>query len=86
MRVRFELSDAGGSDIETLSAEHPDAIFKIPIDIEEGLTEEKLEEVSNKLGFQSTKVSCECRRTSCTQCTLSMRNATGEKSNEGDGK
>jgi succinyl-CoA synthetase beta subunit len=49
-------SSKGGSDIETLSAEHPDAIFKIPIDIAEGLTPEKLELVANKLGFQSTKV------------------------------
>ena len=51
------MSDnSGGSDIETLSAEHPDAIFKIPIDITEGVTPEKLELVANKLGFQSTKV------------------------------
>ncbi len=46
----------GGSDIETLSAEHPDAIFKIPIDITEGVTPEKLDLVADKLGFQSTKV------------------------------
>ncbi|ELR25551.1 succinylcoa synthetase beta chain, putative [Acanthamoeba castellanii str. Neff] len=49
-------SSKGGSDIETLSAEHPDAIFKIPIDIAEGVTPEKLELVADKLGFQSTKV------------------------------
>jgi len=49
-------SSKGGTDIETLSAQHPEAIFKVPIDIEEGLTPEKLEQVANKLGFQSTKV------------------------------
>jgi succinyl-CoA synthetase beta subunit len=46
----------GGTDIETLSAEHPEAIFKVPIDIEEGLTPEKLDTISNKLGFQSSKI------------------------------
>lgn len=50
------VTTQGGSDIETLSAEHPDAIFKIPIDIAEGVTPEKLELVADKLGFQSTKV------------------------------
>ncbi len=42
------LSSKGGSDIETLSEQHPDAISSVPIDIEEGLTDEKLELVANK--------------------------------------
>jgi len=47
----FIGSSTGGTNIETLSAQRPDAIFRIPIDIEAGLTEQNLVSVSEGLGY-----------------------------------
>jgi len=49
-------SARGGTDIETLSAENPDAIFKIPVNIDTGITPEIAEEVAVKLGFNTPKI------------------------------
>jgi len=49
-------SARGGTDIETLSVENPGAIFKIPIDIEKGITPEQAEQVAMRLGFVSSKL------------------------------
>lgn len=47
----FVASPMGGMDIEAVAEQHPDAIFKIPIDINKGPTNEQTEELAKKLGF-----------------------------------
>lgn len=44
-------SSQGGVNIEDVAAENPDAILKIPIDVVEGLSEQKALSVAEKLGF-----------------------------------
>ncbi|KAG4300571.1 hypothetical protein PCK1_003000 [Pneumocystis canis] len=44
-------SSEGGVDIETVAKENPDLIFKAPIDITKGVTEEIAAEIFKKLGF-----------------------------------
>lgn len=55
-------SARGGTDIETLSREEPEAVFKVPVDIEEGLTTDKLDLVANKLGFQSSRLKVQSQK------------------------
>ncbi|KAL6079429.1 Succinate--CoA ligase [ADP-forming] subunit beta [Balamuthia mandrillaris] len=49
-------SARGGSDIETLSKEHPNSIFKVPINITTGITDAQCDEIAVKLGFNSSKM------------------------------
>ncbi|KAJ2630966.1 succinate--CoA ligase beta chain, partial [Coemansia sp. RSA 1694] len=44
-------SAQGGVDIETVAAEDPEAIIKLPVDINEGLSLESALELASKLGF-----------------------------------
>lgn len=44
-------SSQGGVDIEEVAEKNPDAIFKVPIDIMEGLSKETADQVADKLGF-----------------------------------
>jgi succinyl-CoA synthetase beta subunit len=44
-------SSQGGVNIEDVAAENPDAILKIPIDIQEGLSADKALSVAKQLGF-----------------------------------
>ncbi len=44
-------STQGGSNIEQIAAENPEAIIKERIDLELGLTEEQAMKLANKLGF-----------------------------------
>ncbi|KAL7057007.1 hypothetical protein AAHC03_018954 [Spirometra sp. Aus1] len=46
-------SSQGGVDIEQVAAECPEAIVRYPVDIMEGLTEEKALELAERLGFSS---------------------------------
>jgi len=46
-------SSQGGVNIEDVAAEDPDAIFKFPVDIVEGITDATATEVANKLGLQN---------------------------------
>ncbi len=48
-------SSEGGMDIETVAKENPDAIVKLPIDINQGLTPEDARKVAKQLGFSSAK-------------------------------
>eukprot|EP01088_Endostelium_zonatum_P014887 TRINITY_DN3429_c0_g1_i1.p1 TRINITY_DN3429_c0_g1~~TRINITY_DN3429_c0_g1_i1.p1 ORF type:complete len:458 (-),score=136.83 TRINITY_DN3429_c0_g1_i1:214-1587(-) len=47
-------SSKGGTNIEQISEEHPESIFKVPIDINKGITPDQCKEVANKLGFTSS--------------------------------
>jgi len=49
-------SAQGGVNIEEVAASNPDAIIKFPIDIHEGLTQEKAKEAAIKLGFAKDKL------------------------------
>lgn len=44
-------SSQGGSNIEQIASEHPDAIIKEPIDLEKGLTQDQALSIATKLGF-----------------------------------
>jgi len=44
-------SSQGGSNIEQIASEHPDAIIKEPVDLDKGLTEEQAVGLATKLGF-----------------------------------
>ncbi|KAI8326230.1 succinate-CoA ligase [Martensiomyces pterosporus] len=44
-------SSQGGVDIETVAAENPDAIVKLPVDIKAGLSLEAAQGLADKLGF-----------------------------------
>ena len=46
-------STQGGSNIEGIAAEHPDAIIQYPIDIEKGLVREEALKIAEKLGFRN---------------------------------
>lgn len=46
-------SAVGGMGIEDLAEEHPDAIFKIPVDADNGPTAAQAEEMARSLGFES---------------------------------
>lgn len=46
-------SSQGGVDIEGVAAENPEAIIKLPIDINTGLTSENAKYLVEKLGFSS---------------------------------
>eukprot|EP01094_Clydonella_sp_ATCC50884_P013285 TRINITY_DN2356_c0_g1_i2.p2 TRINITY_DN2356_c0_g1~~TRINITY_DN2356_c0_g1_i2.p2 ORF type:complete len:347 (-),score=158.83 TRINITY_DN2356_c0_g1_i2:407-1447(-) len=48
----FVASPCGGMDIEAVAEETPDKIFKVPVDIEVGPTQEQLGEVASSLGFE----------------------------------
>ncbi|MCL4125115.1 UNVERIFIED_CONTAM: hypothetical protein GTU68_036186 [Idotea baltica] len=45
-------SAQGGVNIEDVAAESPEAIIKVPIDIIEGVTDAKAEDIANELGLQ----------------------------------
>lgn len=45
-------STEGGMDIEEVAESNPDAIVKVPVDIEEGLQDETAYELAAKLGFE----------------------------------
>ncbi|KAF9111946.1 Succinate--CoA ligase [GDP-forming] subunit beta, mitochondrial [Mortierella sp. AM989] len=47
----------GGMDIEQLTKDYPDHIYKTPIDIETGPTENQVSNMAMKLGFQGKAVS-----------------------------
>ncbi|KAL7639666.1 UNVERIFIED_CONTAM: hypothetical protein RMT77_010169 [Armadillidium vulgare] len=46
-------SSQGGINIEDVAAENPDAIIKVPIDIVEGITDAKAEEIALSIGLES---------------------------------
>merc|ERR1719228_2669124 len=46
-------SSQGGVNIEDVAEESPDAIFKFPIDISEGMTDAKATDIAMKLGLES---------------------------------
>ncbi|ROT80761.1 succinate--CoA ligase [ADP-forming] subunit beta, mitochondrial [Penaeus vannamei] len=46
-------SSQGGVNIEEVAEESPDAIFKFPIDIAVGMTDDKAKEIALKLGLES---------------------------------
>eukprot|EP01089_Gocevia_fonbrunei_P001553 TRINITY_DN1144_c0_g1_i1.p1 TRINITY_DN1144_c0_g1~~TRINITY_DN1144_c0_g1_i1.p1 ORF type:complete len:454 (-),score=106.45 TRINITY_DN1144_c0_g1_i1:50-1411(-) len=48
-------SSRGGTNIEQISEEYPDAIFKVPVSIKDGIQDSQLEEISEKLGFKEPK-------------------------------
>jgi len=50
----FVASTKGGMDIEQVAAESPNDIFKVPIDIDKGVTDQQAKELAQKLGFTST--------------------------------
>ena len=45
-------STQGGTNIEEIAAEHPDAIIRHPIDIIQGLAREDALSIAEKLGFR----------------------------------
>jgi len=45
-------SPEGGVDIEEVAESNPDAIFTIPVDINEGMTSSKAAEMASNLGFE----------------------------------
>lgn len=45
-------STRGGMNIEEVAAETPELIYKIPIDIKEGITQEKAVQMAKNLGFE----------------------------------
>ena len=45
-------STQGGSNIEEIAAEHPDAIIRHPVDITQGLAREDALSIAEKLGFR----------------------------------
>ncbi|KAF4672172.1 beta' subunit [Perkinsus chesapeaki] len=45
-------SKYGGMSIEDVAAEHPDAIIKIPVDINSGISDGEAREMAEKIGFQ----------------------------------
>ncbi|KAH3819549.1 succinate--CoA ligase [GDP-forming] subunit beta, mitochondrial-like [Dreissena polymorpha] len=49
-------SSQGGMDIEEVAEKNPDAIFKEPVDIMEGLSPETARSVAMKLGFQGPRL------------------------------
>ena len=49
-------SAQGGVNIEDVAAKNPDAIIKVPIDINEGFTNAKAKEAAKKLGFPDAKL------------------------------
>lgn len=49
-------SAQGGVNIEDVAEESPEAIIKVPVDIVEGITDAKAEEIANMLGLQSRMV------------------------------
>lgn len=46
-------STQGGSNIEEIAAENPDAIIQHPINIEEGLHREEALSIADRLGFRN---------------------------------
>ncbi|EER17734.1 conserved hypothetical protein [Perkinsus marinus ATCC 50983] len=42
----------GGMSIEDVAAEHPDAIIKIPVDIDNGISDGEAREMAEKIGFE----------------------------------
>jgi len=48
-------SSQGGMDIEEVARTNPNAIFKEPIDIFEGVKDEQVERLSNAIGFSNAK-------------------------------
>lgn len=44
-------SPSGGTSIEDIAKEHPELIFKIPIDIKAGITDEQCNSMASNLGF-----------------------------------
>lgn len=45
-------STQGGTNIEEIAAEHPDAIIRHPVDINQGLAREDALSIAEKLGFR----------------------------------
>ncbi|KAF4672629.1 beta' subunit [Perkinsus olseni] len=45
-------SKYGGMSIEDVAAEHPDAIIKIPVDINSGISDGEAREMAEKIGFE----------------------------------
>jgi len=50
-------SPMGGMDIETVAEENPEAIFKVPIDINKGPVDSELADLAGKLGFSDNDLS-----------------------------
>ncbi|KAJ1984960.1 succinate--CoA ligase beta chain [Dimargaris verticillata] len=50
-------SSQGGVDIESVAAENPDAIHKLPIDLEKGLDRQDAVRLAEQMGFSQTCVS-----------------------------
>ncbi len=48
-------SPHGGMDIETVAAETPDAIFKLPVDIHKGLAVEDAKQLALDIGFDELR-------------------------------
>lgn len=46
-------STQGGTNIEEIAAEHPDAIIQHPIDLHKGLSHEEALGIAEKLGFRN---------------------------------
>ncbi|PVU89135.1 hypothetical protein BB559_005237 [Furculomyces boomerangus] len=44
----------GGMDIEGVAAKDPSAVFKVPVDINKGLSREQAEELAIKMGFEES--------------------------------
>ena len=53
-------STQGGTNIEEIAAEHPDAIIRHPIDIHKGLTREEAIEIAEKLEFRDAALEDVC--------------------------
>lgn len=49
-------SSQGGVDIESVAAENPEAIIKVPVDIDQGLQPEVARDLATKLGFSKKSV------------------------------
>ena len=49
-------SAQGGVDIESVAAENPDAIIKVPVDLDVGLTPDVARTLATKLGFGKKSV------------------------------
>jgi len=48
-------SKVGGTSIEDIAASDPSAIIKIPVDIMEGMSEEKAQSMANQMGFTGSQ-------------------------------
>jgi succinyl-CoA synthetase beta subunit len=49
-------SSQGGVDIESVAAENPEAILKLPVNIDQGLQMSQARELATKLGFSTKSV------------------------------